>query len=142
MGFLKILGDFAEGYISERGVEGTIQDVSKLASKASKFFDGGDDEFDENEYAEIWNGMLDQFYDYVNNIDLYNAMATMDSFYKEMEEDKDFWYYYHAANACALIFPFLYPNKVRFVINFAIGVLHTIKTWFLTTESHNSYCLS
>ena len=113
MGFLNILGSFAEGYISERGVEGTIQDVSKLASKASKFFDGGDDEFDENEYAEIWNGMLDQFYDYVNNIDLYNAMATMDSFYKEMEEDKDFWYYYHAANACALILELLNHDDYR-----------------------------
>lgn len=93
MGWTSFLGDlakgFAEGYIEERGVKGTVEDVAGIAKSLFSSQDESDNDFiseynaliDAEEYAEAYN--------YVNKI--YNG------------ESKDEIYYYLCAHSTNLM---------------------------------------
>ena len=67
MGWGKLLGDvakgMAQGYISERGVKGTLEDVGELASGVKNFFNSGDS----SDEGLTWDDLIEHISELINN---------------------------------------------------------------------------
>jgi hypothetical protein len=95
MGWTSLLGDlakgFAQGYIEERGVKGTVEDVAGFA-KSLFSSDENNDAFDE--FISKYNELIDAE-EYSEANELVNEV------YKD--EEKDVFYYYLDAQSCNLM---------------------------------------
>lgn len=109
--------NFAKGYVSERGIEGTIQDIGQLANGAKKLgskFIGKDREadYDEEEYdysnegaysesndgaAEFfneatWKKLCDILWSDIERGNYDEALSTLTDYYKRYEVEREYWY--------------------------------------------------
>lgn len=99
MGWGKLIGDLAKDYISERGIEGTMDDLNSLKNGVSKLFgpNGNNDDSDENDYQCDWNNTIDGIRECMAKNDYQEAINILESFYRDYDEDYDFWYVYWRA---------------------------------------------
>jgi uncharacterized protein YukE len=100
MGWGKLLGDFAKGYIGERGIEGTMDDLNSLKNGVSKLFGSNEDydDYDGDAYQQDWNKTVDAIYESYQNENYQEAVNALESFYRDHDEDYDFWYFYWRAD--------------------------------------------
>ena len=100
MGWGKLLGDFAKGYIGERGIEGTMDDLNSLKNGVSKLFGSNEDydDYDGDAYQQDWNKTVDAIYESYQNENYQEAVNVLESFYRDHDEDYDFWYFYWRAD--------------------------------------------
>lgn len=92
MGFFKnFLGGFAEGYIEERGIEGTVEDLGSLAKGVKNLFsDDNQSEFNE----EVWNNLTDRIDNLVDSGKYDEAENILIDYYNEYENgEPDFFYF-------------------------------------------------
>ncbi len=102
MGWGKLIGDFAKGYIGERGIEGTMDDLNSLKNGVSKLFGSNDDGEKQEErnlqYQQLWEEMLESLNNNLENQHYDAAFGDIDSFYRNYDNnEKDFYYYYWRA---------------------------------------------
>lgn len=102
MGWGKLIGDFAKGYIGERGIEGTMDDLNSIKNGVSKLFGSNNTGYDEEAarqaYMEDWNQTTEAISSYENDGEFKKAIDVLDAFYAKYEEDHDFWYKYYQAH--------------------------------------------
>mgnify|MGYP002517622817 CR=1 FL=1 len=91
-----ILGAFAEGYISERGVSGTLEDVGNLASGLLGLADGDNSDDDTSDFVrQAYQEMIDALNDYIDNGEFEEALSRLEEYYDVYENSQyDFRYYY------------------------------------------------
>ena len=98
MGWGKLLGDFAKGYIGERGIEGTMDDLNSIKNGVSKLFGSNDDGYNQEAaqqtYIQDWNQTTDAIYSFENEEEFNKAKDVLDAFYAKYDEGHDFWYDY------------------------------------------------
>lgn len=99
MGWGSLLGDFAKefakGYVSERGVKGTLEDVGDLASSAKRFFSSADTNNDNN---VSWEEITDFISKEVQEGNYTDALQALDEYYQAYENGQaDVYYYYWRA---------------------------------------------
>ena len=98
MGWGKLIGDFAKGYIGERGIEGTMDDLNSIKNGVSKLFGSNDDGYDQEAaqqaYIQDWNQTTDAIYSFENEEEFNKAKEVLDAFYAKYDEGHDFWYDY------------------------------------------------
>lgn len=98
MGFGKLLGDFAkgfaQGYIEERGVVGTIQDVAGLGKSilGTPNNNEADNEAYVEAYKQHWNDTTDAIDTCCKNGNFDKAKELLNNFYTQYDEEHDFWY--------------------------------------------------
>lgn len=95
MGLGKFLAGLGMDYLSERGIDGAMEDAGKLKDGVQKLF--GSDSSNEEEqsaYQEEWNVTVDEIDNRLNNEDYQGAVNVLESFYSNHGEDYDFWYIY------------------------------------------------
>ena len=83
MGWGNLLGDFAKGYVQERGVKGTLEDIKDIGSAASGFFGGlSSKKADDAEWNELFSsvGKLIEQGEYIESLN------TIDNFYTEYSD--------------------------------------------------------
>ncbi len=96
MGWGNLLGDFAKefakGYVQERGVKGTLEDIKDIGSAASGFFGGlSSKKADDAEWNELFSsvGKLIEQGEYIESLN------TIDNFYTEYSDGTgDVTYFY------------------------------------------------
>lgn len=98
MGWGKLLGDvakgMAQGYISERGVKGTLEDVGELASGVKNFFNSGDS----SDEGVTWDDLIEHVSELINNGEYSQALDDLNEYYTLYEDDEaDVWYFYWRA---------------------------------------------
>lgn len=90
MGFWKELGGFAkgfaEGYVSQRGVEGTLDDLSSFASK---IFGSSNSNIDDE-----WNQTFDEIVSAVDDRQYGDAIDLLNEFYESNDLQLNFNYHY------------------------------------------------
>lgn len=95
MSFWKIAGEFAKefgkGYVKERGVKGTMEDLGDFASGVKNFFSSG------AESGEEENSISDIYNQYIEDEDYQGALDFVRDYYKGIE--KDYAYFYYLGNA-------------------------------------------
>lgn len=79
MGFGRFLGDLARGYVEERGIKGTLEDIGDLAGG---LFSGSDDD-DEMDGDKF----IDTFDNYIEQEEPDKAIALVEQFYEDLDED-------------------------------------------------------
>ena len=99
MGWGKLLGDvakgMAQGYISERGVKGTLEDVGELASGVKNFFNSDNGSSDD---GITWEDLTDHISELVDNGEYGQALDDLNEYYTLYEDDEaDVWYFYWRA---------------------------------------------
>lgn len=95
MGWGKFLADLGKDYLSERGIDGAMEDAGKLKDGVQKLF-GSDSSNDEemSAYQQEWNDTVDEIDNRLNDEDYQGAVNVLESFYSNHNEDYDFWYIY------------------------------------------------
>lgn len=90
------LGAFAEGYVSERGVSGTLEDVGNLASGLLGLAGGDDSDDDTGDFVrQAYQEMIDALNDYIDNGEFEEALSRLEEYYDVYENSQyDFHYYY------------------------------------------------
>lgn len=83
MGFWDIAGEFAKefgkGYVKERGVKGTLEDISEL-------FSSDDDDDDEKEFDEqVWSDTVDEINSCIEEEQYSEAIDTLVTYYNNYE---------------------------------------------------------
>lgn len=120
MGILTELAkDFAKGYVSERGVQGTMEDAASLmkgvGNVGKKLFgsngeENGSDEYDEyeNDEAETnyfdektWKKLCDGIEALKEESDYAGALKMLSDYYNRFQVDFDYFYFY--LKACILL---------------------------------------
>lgn len=113
MGILtEIAKEFAKGYVSERGVQGTMEDAVSLmkgvGNVGKKLFDSngeenGSDEYDEyeNDEAETnyfdektWKKLCDGIETLKEESDYAGALKMLNDYYNRFQVDLDYFYFY------------------------------------------------
>lgn len=113
MGILTELAkDFAKGYVSERGVQGTMEDAASLmkgvGNVGKKLFgsngeENGSDEYDEyeNDEAETnyfdektWKKLCDGIETLKEESDYAGALKMLNDYYNRFQVDLDYFYFY------------------------------------------------
>lgn len=95
MGWGSLLGDFAkgfaQGYIEERGIKGTLEDVGDLAKGVKNMFATDDCADDSSEdFIEEYNAMIEN--------EQYNkAKNYVYTYYKQNNLERDYFFYYFLA---------------------------------------------
>ena len=108
----KIATDFAKGYVSERGVQGTMEDAVSLmqgvGNVGKKLFgsneeENGSDEYDEyeNDEAETnyfdektWKKLCDGIEALKEESDYAGALKMLNDYYNRFQVDLDYFYFY------------------------------------------------
>ena len=106
----KIATDFAKGYVSERGVKGTMEDAVSLmqgvGKVGKKLFGSNEDEYDSDEYDEYendeaetnsfdektWNELRDGIESLKEEGNYAGALKMLHDYY--CQEDLDYFYFY------------------------------------------------
>lgn len=83
--FKEFLGGFAEGYIQERGIEGSIEDIAGIAKGVKNFFSNSNND-------EV--SVVDKFYEYYNGGHYAAAQKFVKDFYRENSLQRDYVFYY------------------------------------------------
>lgn len=93
MGFFKeFLGGFAEGYLEERGIEGTIEDLGDVASGVKKFFSSDEDSSGFNQ--DVWNEMINRVNQHLERDEYAEAENVLIDYYNDYENgEADIFYY-------------------------------------------------
>lgn len=103
MGWGKILGDLAKGYVSARGVEGTIEDITKLTQKGGEvinmFSEKLDKMFEGDAGDNAWDDFLGEYQACLDDNQYEEAVELLDSYFEHYEYEKNFNYYYLRAFA-------------------------------------------
>ena len=84
---------FAKGYIEERGVVGTFQDVKSVASNFIGEVKQGYNEAQLEDAQNRWGELINRLQEQISNGNFRLAQQMLNSYYKEYEDGKDFWYY-------------------------------------------------
>ena len=110
----KIATDFAKGYVSERGVKGTMEDAVSLmqgvGKVGKKLFGSNEDEYDSDEYDEYesdeaetnsfdektWNELRDGIESLKEEGNYAGALKMLHDYY--CQEDLDYFYFYLKAD--------------------------------------------
>lgn len=94
MGWGKILGgfakDFAKGYVEERGVKGTLEDVGDIAKGIKGFFSDSSD----NSSEVSWDDLTDSINQLRDENKYSDALDLLDQYYQEYEDGEPDVYYY------------------------------------------------
>ena len=100
MGWGKLIGDLGQRYINERGIEGAMDDLNSLKNGVSKLFGSNEDydDYDGDAYQQDWNKTVDAIYESYQNENYQEAVNALESFYRDYDEDYDFWYFYWRAD--------------------------------------------
>lgn len=90
------LGAFAEGYVGERGVAGTLEDVGNFASGLLGLADGNNSDNDSGDFVrQAYQEMIDALNDYIDNGEYEGALSRLEEYYDVYENSQyDFHYYY------------------------------------------------
>ena len=102
----KILLNVGMKYVEARGIDGVINDASKVGNAIGSFVSSKkkankDDVYDDSEnyeayqeaYNEAWNQMLEKVYKSLDNDNFSGAESQLKNFYREVEEDPDYYYF-------------------------------------------------
>ena len=96
MGFFKDFAKgFGEGYLEQRGIEGTIEDIGSLAKGIKNIFSDDSSDSSADEEDSVFDG-------YNENIDAGNYQEAVDyvkEYYKHYSLQKDYVYFYLLAQA-------------------------------------------
>ena len=100
MGWGKLIGDLGQRYINERGIEGAMDDLNSIRNGVSKLFgsNGNNDDSDEDDYQCDWNNTIDGIRECMAKNEYQEAINVLESFYRDHDEDYDFWYVYWRAS--------------------------------------------
>ena len=108
----KIATDFAKGYVSERGVKGTMEDAVSLmqgvGKVGKKLFGSNEDEYDSDEYDEYendeaetnsfdektWNELRDGIESLKEEGNYAGALKMLHDYYRRFQVDLDYFYFY------------------------------------------------
>lgn len=107
MGFFKdLIGGFAEGYIEERGAQGTLEDLGKLASNVKGWFSDNEDKNSESEGA--WEEMWERVGNLIDEEEFDEAENTVIDYYNKYENGvADLAYYYLRARISLAYYQYL-----------------------------------
>ena len=112
----KFAAEFAKGYVSERGVKGTMEDAVNLmqgvGNVGKKLFGSNEDEYDSDEYEEYegdevetnffdketWTKLCNGIDTFKEKDDFKGALNMLRSYYKRYEVDLDYYYFYLKAD--------------------------------------------
>lgn len=100
MGWGKLIGDLGQRYINKRGIEGAMDDINSIRNGVSKLFgpNGNNDDSDEDDYQCDWNKTIDGIRECMAKNEYQEAINVLESFYRDYDEDYDFWYVYWRAD--------------------------------------------
>lgn len=85
MGLGSLLGGFAKGYLQERGIQGTIEDVTDLAKGVSDLFASKGDDGDE--FFDTYNSLFE-------NEEYDEAIKFVNSYFRDNDLTRDEVYFY------------------------------------------------
>ena len=112
----KIATDFAKGYVSERGVKGTMEDAVSLmqgvGKVGKKLFGSNEDEYDSDEYDEYendeaetnsfdkktWKELCDGIEALKEESNYAGALKMLNDYYRRFQVDLDYFYFYLKAD--------------------------------------------
>lgn len=112
----KIATDFAKGYVSERGVKGTMEDAVSLmqgvGKVGKKLFGSNEDEYESDEYDEYesdeaetnsfdektWNELRDGIESLKEEGNYAGALKMLHDYYRRFQVDLDYFYFYLKAD--------------------------------------------
>lgn len=112
----KIAADFAKGYVSERGVKGTMEDAVSLmqgvGKVGKKLFGSNEDEYESDEYDEYesdeaetnsfdektWNELRDGIESLKEEGNYAGALKMLHDYYRRFQVDLDYFYFYLKAD--------------------------------------------
>lgn len=112
----KIATDFAKGYVSERGVKGTMEDAVSLmqgvGKVGKKLFGSNEDEYDSDEYDEYendeaetnsfdkktWKELCDGIEALKEESNYVGALKMLNDYYRRFQVDLDYFYFYLKAD--------------------------------------------
>ena len=112
----KIATDFAKGYVSERGVKGTMEDAVSLmqgvGKVGKKLFGSNEDEYERDEYDEYesdeaetnsfdektWNELRDGIESLKEEGNYAGALKMLHDYYRRFQVDLDYFYFYLKAD--------------------------------------------
>ena len=117
MGILTELAkEFAKGYVSERGVKGTMEDAVSLmqgvGKVGKKLFGSNEDEYDSDEYDEYendeaetnsfdkktWKELCDGIEALKEESNYVGALKMLNDYYRRFQVDLDYFYFYLKAD--------------------------------------------
>ena len=112
----KFAAELAKGYVSERGVKGTMEDAVNLmqgvGNVGKKLFGSNEDEYDSDEYEEYegdevetnffdketWTKLCNGIDTFKEKDDFKGALNMLRSYYERYEVDLDYFYFYLKAD--------------------------------------------
>ena len=112
----KIATDFAKGYVSERGVKGTMEDAVSLmqgvGKVGKKLFGSNEDEYESDEYDEYesdeaetnsfdektWKELCDGIEALKEESNYVGALKMLNDYYRRFQVDLDYFYFYLKAD--------------------------------------------
>lgn len=104
----KIATDFAKGYVSERGVKGTMEDAVSLmqgvGKVGKKLFGSNEDEYESDEAEtnsfdeKTWNELRDGIESLKEEGNYAGALKMLHDYYRRFQVDLDYFYFYLKAD--------------------------------------------
>ena len=112
----KFAAEFAKGYVSERGVKGTMEDAVSLmqgvGKVGKKLFGSNEDEYDSDEYDEYendeaetnsfdkktWKELCDGIEALKEESNYVGALKMLNDYYRRFQVDLDYFYFYLKAD--------------------------------------------
>lgn len=92
MGWSKILGDLAKDYVSARGVEGTIEDITKLTQKGGEvinmFSEKLDKKFEGDAGDNAWDDFLAKYQACLDDNQYEEAVELLDFYFEQYGYEK------------------------------------------------------
>lgn len=103
MGWKKVLTDFAIGYVEERGIEGTIEDMTKVVQRGGKVINKYGQKInkmcEDNTEDYGWDDFFDEYQACLDNNQYEEAIELLDFYFEQCGNENPFSYYYLRANA-------------------------------------------
>ena len=104
----KIATDFAKGYVSERGVKGTMEDAVSLmqgvGKVGKKLFGSNEDEYESDEAEtnsfdeKTWKELCDGIEALKEESNYVGALKMLNDYYRRFQVDLDYCYFYLKAD--------------------------------------------
>lgn len=106
MSFWKIAGEFAkgfgQGYVQERGIQGTIEDLGDVASGVKKFFNSNNSQSNFNQ--EVWNNMINRLDQHIERGEYVEAENALIDYYNDYENGEADVYYYRTRSLISICY--------------------------------------